>query len=160
MPDVWSEWWEAGPHPRDAFRNFVKIYLLELLCTRTPPLTYINFTNSHTAKYAAEPYANFPFRNWDSIAFKLSLVMTGWHAAGIPQLPSASFDDRKTGALALVHWKELTTRIPKSFRGNPWAKDYPGRLPLHIMELSEFEKCCPSMLDLFILFIRSLIISS
>lgn len=77
--------------------------------------------------------------------------MTGWHAKGIPQLPSASFDDRKTGALALVHWKELTTRIPKFFRGNPWAKDYPGRLPLQIMELSEFETMCPGTSVLFLL---------
>lgn len=30
--DFWSEWWEPGPHPRDAFRNFVKVYLLDLLC--------------------------------------------------------------------------------------------------------------------------------
>lgn len=97
-----------------------------------------------TGKYTTEPFSSFPSRRWDSLAYQLSLVMTGWHAKGIPQLPSSSFDDRRSGALALCHWKELTSRIPKTWRGNPWAIDYPDRLPLQIMELSAFQELCPS----------------
>lgn len=33
----WTEWWEAGPQPRDVFRNFVKIYMLELLSKQSLP---------------------------------------------------------------------------------------------------------------------------
>lgn len=85
----------------------------------------------------------FPYKNWDSIASDLSLVMTGWHAEGIPQVPNPFFSERTGGALALVHWKELTSRIPKDYRHNIHAHEYPGRLPLQIIHLSEFGKLKP-----------------
>lgn len=100
--------------------------------------------------YTADHFSNFPYAKWDSQAFSLNLVMTGWHAFGISQVPNASYTDKTGGGLALSHWKELTTRIPTSFRDNPYAKEYPCCLPLQLIELSAFLKLQPGMPDYFL----------
>lgn len=69
--------------------------------------------------------------------------MLGWHANGITQLPNPSYTEKKTGALALAHWQELASRIPKSWRDNPYSKAYPGRFHLQIIELSAFTELLP-----------------
>ncbi|KZP34548.1 hypothetical protein FIBSPDRAFT_942659 [Athelia psychrophila] len=125
-PCQWAAFWEIGKTPRDSYRYFVWTYLLEQL-----------------GLYTTDHFSNFPYAKFDSLTFSLSIVMTGWHALGISQVPNATYTDKTGGGLALAHWKELTTHIPTSFRDNPYAVEYPGRLPLQIIELSEFLKLRP-----------------
>lgn len=145
--DEWAVWWILSKStPRDSFRKFVNTYMLEQLGSNQSYLCCI-YTDvpCDVAKYSATTYGKFPYTSWDSLAFSLSLVMTGWHAPGMPQVPNPSYTDKATGGLALAHWRALTTQIPKEWRGNPFAKESPGRFPLQIIEYSAFSKLRPGL---------------
>lgn len=95
------------------------------------------------AAFSTVVYSKFPYTTWASIAFTNSIVMTGWHAVGMPQVPDTSYTDKSSGGLALAHWRALTTAIPADWRGNPHAEDCEGLFPLQIIECSQFSKLMP-----------------
>lgn len=92
------------------------------------------------APFSSVVYSKFPYTTWDSIAYTNSLVMTGLHAVGMPQVLNPSYTDKASGGLALAHWRALTNAIPEHWRGNPHAEDCGGHLPLQIIECSGFGK--------------------
>lgn len=133
--------WKEGNTPRDDFKRWTRLYLIDASSKYFYHPRWIGLTFSFFAAPLIKPEVKKPRwepKKWPAKALANDLVLVGW-GSNMAHMPDSNWDDKKGGAIRLDEWKSLVARIPSSWHNNPHAEPIPdGEFGLDVIKLESF----------------------